>query len=106
MAELGEVEITLNGKTEILKSTLRAARIVNGIGGFSEAFRKLAAYDLGSYVTIVAAGLNRSPSVVEEAVYKTGLTSLVEPLAVYVGYLSNGGKPLPTTDEVPSAGEA
>ena len=102
MADIGEVETPLG----TLKSTLRAARIVNGMGGFSEAFRALARFDLDAYITIVAAGLNKKPSEVEDAVYALGLPTLVEPLTKYVEYLSNGGKPLKAVVGDAAPGEA
>lgn len=105
MLNTGEVEITLDGRSEVLRSTLRAARAVNGIGGFSEAFRRLAAFDLEAYVAIVAAGLSKRTQEVEEAVYKTGLPTLTEPLAEFVGLLANGGKPAATGTKEPKAGE-
>lgn len=105
MADIGEVEIVLSDKKEMLRPTLRAARMVNSMGGFQEAFRKLLAFDMTAYVTIVAAGLGKRPDEVEEAVYKRGLSHLADPLAVFVGNLANGGKPLSASEEQP-AGEA
>lgn len=104
----GEVTITLDGSEETLKSTLRAARDVNSAcGGFIEAYRKLMAFDFDVYVAIVAAGLGKKRQDVEEAVFKTGLASLSEPLAEFVGYLSNGGRdPAEKEKEADKPGEA
>lgn len=104
----GEVTITLNGREETLKSTLRAARDVNAAcGGFMEAYRKLMAFDLEAYVAIVAAGLGKKRQEVEDDVFKTGLAPLSEPLAEFVGYLSNGGRdPTEKAQEQPQSGEA
>lgn len=90
---VGEVEIKLDGKQETLRPSLGAAKRVNAAGGFSQVINKLIAFDLDYYVTVVAAGLGKKPSDVEEAVYKTGLPVLVNELVTYVGYLANGGRP-------------
>lgn len=104
----GEVEITLNGREEILRPTLRAAReINNGCGGYSGAFRKLTEFDLSAYVAIVAAGLGKKYGEVEEAVHKAGILNLTEPLSRFVTILANGGKePNSGSDGEPQEGEA
>lgn len=102
---MSEVEITLNGKTETLVVSLRAARIVNAGGGFGEAHRKLAVFDLNGYVTVIAAGLNKKPSDIEEAVFKNGLVDLNEPLGQYINMLANGGRSL-VAQETDAPGEA
>ncbi len=101
MADIGEVDSPVG----TLKSTLRAARIVNGQGGFIEVFRKLATYDLEAYVAVAAAGLNKKPTEVEDAVFQAGLTNLVAPFSTFVEYLSNGGKPLKPAPEGAGSGE-
>jgi hypothetical protein len=101
LPELGEVDTPLG----TLKSTLRAARTVNSMGGFAEVFRKLAVFDFDAYVSVVAAGLGKKPSEVEDDVFKAGLPALVEPLSTYVEYLSNGGKPLKPAPEGAASGE-
>jgi len=90
---MSDVSITLNGRAETLRCTLRAAKLVNAAGGFAEALRRLAGFDLDAYVAIVAAGLGKKPSDVEDAVYEAGLPNLTEALSEYVGLLSNGGRP-------------
>lgn len=102
---MSEVEITLNGKTETLRCTLRAARKLNTGGGFTDVYRKLAALDLDAYIAVVAVGLDKKPADVEEAVFATGMPDLVEPLSNYVTLLANGGRPLKTT-ETDESGEA
>lgn len=102
----GEVTIELDGKQETLRSTLRAARLVNNLGGFAEVFRKLAVFDLDTYIAVVAAGLNKKPTEVDDAVYATGLPSLIAPLSTYVEYLSNGGRPIKAPKEGDGSGEA
>jgi hypothetical protein len=101
----GEVEFILDGKSETLRSTLRAAKAVNSMGGFQEAWRRLAAMDLEAYVAVVAAGLGKTMQEVEGAVFRTGLPQLSEPAALFVGYLANGGKARDTTSEESGSGE-
>ena len=102
---MSEVEIDLNGKTETLRCTLKAAKLVNSGGGYGEVLRKLAVFDHDAYVHVVAAGMGKKPGDVEDAVYRAGLPSLTEPLSEYVMLLANGGRPLVATEENP-AGEA
>lgn len=89
---MSDVTITLDGKEAVLKCTPRAFKTVNALGGFTEAFRLLAAFDATAYTIIVAAGLNKKPGDVEDAVYRTGLPDLTEGLSDYVALLANGGK--------------
>ena len=49
------------------------------MGGFTEVFRRLAAFDLDSYVAVV--GLGKKPQGVEQAVYGAACRNLTEPLA-------------------------
>lgn len=102
-----EVAVMLGGREETLRPTLRAAREVNNrLGGFVEAFRRLTNFDLEAYSIIVAAGLNKKPSEVEEAVYKAGVAMLTEPLAKFVTLLANGGRePKNNSSEEAPAGE-
>lgn len=102
----GEVTIELNGREEVLKCTLRAAREVNSAcGGFMSAYRRLIEFDLETYVAIIAAGLGKKRQDVEEDVFRNGLGDLSEPLAQFVGYLSNGGRD-PSGKEEAKPGEA
>lgn len=102
-AAIGEVDIELNGKSETLKSTLKAAKAVNAHGGFMNVLARLAAMDQDFYVLVVSAGLGKKPGEVEEAVFKTGLPQLTEGLSDFVLLLTNGGKPL---SGVSGSGEA
>lgn len=103
---MSEVEITLNGRTETLRCTLRAAKRVNSGGGFAETLRKLAVFDMDAYVAVIAAGLDKAPATIEDAVFSTGMPDLNEPLSNYVTLLANGGKPLKTATETGDTGEA
>lgn len=90
------VEIELGERTETLRPTLRAAKAVAAIGGregIAEVFRRLAVFDLECYVAVVAAGLGKRPSEVEDAVYKAGIDTLADPLARFVAMIARGGRP-------------
>lgn len=102
---MSEVEIALNDKTETLRCTLRAAKRVNAGGGFAEVLRKLAVFDQDTYFGVVAAGLDKKVSDIEDAVFANGLPDLSEPLSTYVTMLANGGKSLKTA-ETGGTGEA
>lgn len=92
MASTGEIEIKLDGKSFILKSTLRAGYAIADMGGAGAVWQRLANMDLRAYVAVVAAGLGKPPASVEDVVFATGMAPLTEPLSLFVGYLSNGGK--------------
>jgi hypothetical protein len=93
-AAVGEVDITLDGKVETLKSTPAAARRISGIaGGYVPVLGRIGAFDHNTYVQVVAAGLDKKTGEVEDAVFRTGLLKLVDSLSEYVDYLINGGKP-------------
>lgn len=102
---MSEVEINLAGKPVKLVCTLRAAKAINAMGGFAEAFRRLAAFDLDAYVAVVAAGTNKKAADVEDAVFAAGMPNLTEKLSEYVGLLANGGRPA-KSEEAETAGEA
>jgi len=104
---MSELEITLKGRPETLRCTLKAAKAVNAVaGGFQGALARLATMDQDAYFLIVAAGLGKKPIDVEQAVYETGLTNLTEPLSNFVLMLANGGKPLVAAEEGSGEGEA
>lgn len=98
----GEVEITLNGRKEVLRCSPRAARAVNGLGSFATAFQRIGAFDFDAYVTVMAAGLGKKPSDIEDAVYQNGMPDLVEPLSEFVSLLMNGGRPRAPAEPAPS----
>lgn len=90
---MSDVEITLNGKTETLRCTLRAARKVNALtGGFIGVGQRLQSFDLDTYAAIVAAGLDKKPADVEDAVFEAGLFNIFPTMDEYVGRLMNGGE--------------
>lgn len=104
---MSEVEVTLKGKSETLRCTLKAAKTVNAMaGGFQGALARLANMDQEAYFLIVAAGLGKKQIDIEQSVYDTGITNLTEPLTSYVLSLANGGRPLVATEETAGEGEA
>lgn len=108
MAE-GEVEIELGGNTEKLRPTLRAAKVINalgGIDGFSGVFRRIIALDLETVTAVIAAGTNKKFDKVEQDVFKAGVANLVKPASEFVSMLANGGKPLEQASESDEAGES
>lgn len=100
------VTVTLGGKEETLRPTLRAARIVNGMGSFTGAYERVRAGDLEAYIIVVAAGLNKKPDEVAQAVYEAGVIDLGQGVAEFVNLLANGGKAAAPVVEDAPAGEA
>jgi hypothetical protein len=104
---IGEVDIELDGKTETLKSTPKAARAVSAIGGgFLMVANKITIFDLDVITAVVAAGLGKRPTEVENAVYSAGAANLAAPLNTFVTYLANGGKPTDDQNKEAGSGEA
>ncbi len=101
---VGEVEIKLNGKIEMLRPSLGAAKRVNARGGFANVVNRLQAADLDFYVLVVAAGLGKKETEIENAVYLTGLPALSADLVTFVNILANGGKPFDA--DAQSSGDA
>jgi hypothetical protein len=102
----GEVEIELNGRREVLRPTLRAAKEVNLLGGIAGAITKLASGDLEAYITVVCAGLKKRRTDIEDDVWATGMEPLAEPLSRFVSILGNGGKEPKRNEGEPREGEA
>lgn len=102
----GDTDIELNGKTVTLKCTPRALRELDGMAGsFNDILNGLVTYRFSTYCAVVAAGLGKRPSLVEDDVFATGLDGLVAPLTEYVGRLMRGGRDAPSEQEKAS-GEA
>ena len=103
----GEVAVTLDGEEVVLRSTFQAAKTISkGMGGYTEAIRRVAAADQTAYAAIIAAGARRKhDDALEEAVYKTGLGDLAGPLVEYLVLLQNGGRDPSKAGDAP-AGEA
>jgi len=91
----GNVEIELDGETVVLKPTLLACQTLSRkAGGLSAAVEAVGRMDFDMLVSVIALGLNRKPSDVEEAVWSTGMTNLVAPAIRFLTIVSNGGRPL------------
>lgn len=105
-ASVGEVDIVLDGNAVTLKSSLAAAKRINAGGGYINVLGKIGAMDHDVYVLVVAAGLDKKPGDVEQAVYRTGLANLAQSLITYVEYIVNGGKPIAPAMDDDKSGEA
>jgi hypothetical protein len=113
MAQLneGDVEITLNGQTLVLRPTLRAMNAISSSnGGLNKVRQMLVDQEFSTVVSVIMHGANlagqRDAKELPEAVYRNGLDApLLVSLINYVAILANGGKPLPDSgqDEQPQA---
>lgn len=105
------VNITLDGEEYVLVPTLKAATSVsNAFGGFAGAFQSAAAGDLAAFQRIIRAGIplkQISSDDLNEAVWKTGLPKLAQPVARFIAFLQNGGRdPDLVEEEAEDADEA
>lgn len=94
---MADVEITLDGKTETLRPSLKAAKAIctaGGPGGFQHVENRLLLLDIEFYILVVAAGLGKKSADVEEAVFRTGLPPLMRDLVKFCVLCANGGKPM------------
>lgn len=94
---IGELSITLDGKVIPLSCNVTIAKRVNayaGGQGLIAILGKLGAMDFDTYVAVVAAALDKKMIDVEGKVYRAGMVSLTADLAMFVTYLSNGGRPV------------
>ncbi|TPM39378.1 hypothetical protein FJ951_27105 [Mesorhizobium sp. B2-2-3] len=90
----GDVDIVLEGETFTLRPTLKAAQAISRqAGGIMGALRGLANLDLDVATSIVADGLGKKPSEVEETVWRTGIANLNADLTRFVMIVANGGRP-------------
>lgn len=80
-----------------LRCTLRAAMTIDArFGSFAKAIEQVAAGDVSAAAAIVAIGAGRTD--LNEAVFASGVESLVQPLAAFLVLLANGGKPFEEND--------
>ena len=90
------VEITLNDEIHILKPSLKAAtNISRQFGGFVGAIQAIVSADLNAYIVIGRQAISTKTINSEdlgEAIYSTGINSLMEPFLKYVRVLQNGGR--------------
>jgi hypothetical protein len=89
----GNVDITLDGKTETLRPTLRAAQALSRrSGGFSELVNEVAKFDLDAVTAVIAMGLDRKSQDIAEAVWRSGVAEMAGPVIEFIGILANGGR--------------
>lgn len=93
-----DIAVSLDGKDFTLRSSLKAATAISQrFGGLNEAFAALSRAQIDAYVFIIRAGLPKDEAKqlgddLPEAVWRTGLDSLAEPVARFVNRLRNGGR--------------
>jgi len=90
----GDVQIVLDGETVTLRPSLKAALTISReAGGIMGAFRGLSDLNLDTVTGIIAVGLGKKPAEIEEAVWRTGIASLVPGCTKFVSIIANGGRP-------------
>jgi hypothetical protein len=95
----GDVQIVLDGETVTLRPSLKAALTISReAGGIMGAFRGLSDLNLDTVIGIIAVGLGKKPADIEEAVWRTGVGSLVPGVTQFVSIIANGGKPVDGSD--------
>lgn len=95
----GDVQIVLDGETVTLRPTLKAALTISReAGGIMGAFRGLSELNFDVVNGIVAVGLGKKPADVEDAVWRTGIASLVPGCTKFVSIIANGGRPMDEAD--------
>ncbi len=89
----GNVEITLDGETAILRPTLKAAQTLSRrSGGLVALVQEVTKFDLDAVTAVVALGLDRQPKDVADAVWRTGVSDLAGPVVEFISVLANGGR--------------
>lgn len=93
---VGNVEITLAGKTQQLVPSLAACMALSrAAGGINMAVERCRRLDFDAMVEVVAQGLNVNPSqkarLVEPAVYETGLINIADSCILFLHVVANGG---------------
>jgi hypothetical protein len=89
----GNVEITLDGETAVLKPTLLAAQTISRqAGGIIAAVEAAAKFDVDAVTGVIALGLGRKPTEVAEAVWSTGIADLAPKAIEFLTILANGGR--------------
>lgn len=91
----GDVTIVLDGEEVTLRPSLKAAQGVSRLsGGILGAVEALSRFDLDVLVNVVALGLGKKPSEVEEAVWRTGVSELAPRAIEFATIIANGGRPV------------
>ena len=104
----GDVDIVLEGETFTLRPSLKAAQAISRqAGGIMAAFKGLSDLDLDMATGIIAVGLGKKPTEVEETVWRTGIASLIPGLTSFLSNIANGGRPSDGGEEAadPQKGE-
>lgn len=105
----GEVTIDLSGTPATLRPLLGAAITLDKkYGGFGRLLGALEGYQLSAAIDVVLLGLGRDEAerpATTEQVFKAGLVDLTPHLIRFVIMLANGGRPLKTEEEEPTARE-
>ena len=89
----GDVEITLNGKTYVMRPTLKAClSISRQSGGILEAVRRVGSYDFDQIVAVLSAGLEREDKEeLSEEIFRNGVVTLAAPAIKFLTVIANGG---------------
>lgn len=91
----GNVEIELDGEPIVLKPTLKAAQTLSRqADGLLGAVQRVSRFDLDTITQVIALGSGQKVTEVADAVWRTGVTELAEPVIRYISVLSNGGRPV------------
>jgi len=106
----GEVEVSVGDESLVLVPTLDAAdRICAAFGGFRNAMDRVVAMDLDAITTVIGFGAGKKPSEIKALrprIFADGILKFVVPASLFVGILTNGGRPLATDGAEPGATDA
>ena len=93
----GDVEITIEGKSRVLRPSLKACqRISRQSGGILDAIRRVGQYDFDEMVYVIGAGLDTDPDDMDalaESVWRSGLKEIAMPTIKFLTIIANGGRP-------------
>jgi hypothetical protein len=90
---IGNVDLKLDGEDVTLRPSLKAAQAISRqSGGIRGALKAIAELDFDTITYIIAVGLGKKPSDIEDAVYRTGLPDLVDPVNTFVAVIASGGR--------------
>ena len=91
----GDVSIKLDGEECVLRPSLGAARAASRLnGGIMAAVQAIGQFDFDMVVQVIALGLDRKPSEIEDAVYNTSVAELAPFAITFLTNLANGGRPV------------